>query len=91
MNKDDFKGLSRIRRKEAHALIESGNYDGAYYLSGYIIECGLKACIAKSTKRYEFPDKKRVRESYTHDLEKLVKVAGLELSLKQEIKKGSKI
>ena len=82
-----FKGLSRIRRKEALALIKSGNYDGAYYLSGYIIECGLKACIAKNTKKYDFPDKKRVNQSYTHNLNDLVKVAGLESSLNQEIKK----
>lgn len=87
MNKDDFIKLSHIRRKESLALKKSGNYDGSYYLSGYIIECGLKACIAKNTKRYDFPEKKRVNQSYTHNLNELVKVAGLELSLNQEIKK----
>jgi hypothetical protein len=47
--------------------------DGAYYLAGYAVECALKACIAKETKRYEFPDKKRVDSSYSHNLDLLVK------------------
>jgi hypothetical protein len=55
--------------------------DGAYYLAGYAVECGLKACIAKETKRYEFADKKRVFSSYSHKLQDLVKVAGLEQAL----------
>jgi hypothetical protein len=60
--------------------------DGAYYLAGYAVERGLKACIAKETKRYEFPDKKRVDSSYKHDLEELIKVAGLERILAERCK-----
>jgi HEPN domain-containing protein len=70
--------LSRIRLKEATALLKVGMADGAYYLAGYAVECALKACIAKGTKRYEFPDKKRVDSSYSHNLDLLVKLAGLE-------------
>lgn len=50
----------------------------AYYLVGYAVECALKACIAAQTKQYEFPNKQRVLDSYTHNLEKLVGVAGLD-------------
>jgi HEPN domain-containing protein len=89
MNRDYLKKIALIRRKEAQVLLKNRNYDGAYYLSGYIVECGLKACIAKRTERYDFPDKKRVNESYTHELEKLVKVAGLMPTLEQEIKNDS--
>jgi hypothetical protein len=32
------------------------------------VECALKACIAKRTERHEFPEKKRVIESYSHNL-----------------------
>jgi len=46
-------------------------------MAGYAVECALKACIAKQTKRYDFPDKKRVRDVFTHNLETLVKVAEL--------------
>jgi hypothetical protein len=55
--------------------------DGAYYLAGYAVECALKACIAKETKRYEFPEKERVVSSYSHKLQDLVKVAGLDQAL----------
>jgi len=70
--------LSKIRLREAKALLKAGMADGAYYLAGYAVECALKACIAKETKRYEFPDKKRVDSSYSHNLDLLVKLAGLE-------------
>lgn len=67
-----------MRFKEARALMELGLFDGAYYLAGYAIECALKACIAKGTRRHEFPDKKKVDTSYSHNLRELVRVAGLE-------------
>lgn len=78
MNRRDLQDLSRTRLNEAKALLE-GNYpDGAYYLAGYAIECALKACIAKSTLRHDFPEKKKVDASHTHSLRDLLKVANLE-------------
>lgn len=59
---------------------------GAYYLAGYAVECALKACIAKNTKRYEFPDKKLADKCYSHDLEQLLGTAGLQAVYDQEIK-----
>lgn len=53
-------------------------FDGAYYLAGYAVECALKACIAKTTRRHEFPERDKVNRSYSHNLRELVKVAGLE-------------
>jgi hypothetical protein len=58
-------------------LFGAGQPAGAYYLAGYAVECGLKACIAKSFRRYELPDKKLVNDSYTHNLLELVRLAGL--------------
>jgi len=81
MNRSDFRQISNIRLREARILLNNGNYDGAYYLSGYAVECGLKACIAKNTKRYDFPDDKTVKNSYTHNIEQLVGVAGLKTEL----------
>lgn len=66
--------------KEAKGLLSLGLYDGAYYLAGYAVECALKACIAKETKRHEFPDRRRVDASHTHDLRELVRLAKLEKS-----------
>jgi HEPN domain-containing protein len=78
MNRSDFARLARIRLQEARALLEAGQFAGAYYLCGYAVECALKACIARQTRRYDFPDKNRVNKSYTHKLDDLVKLAGLE-------------
>jgi HEPN domain-containing protein len=74
----DLQTLSKIRLLEAKALLRLGFNDGAYYLAGYAVECALKACIAKATKRHEFPDKRRVNESHTHVLKELVRLANLE-------------
>ena len=78
MDRKDLRALSRVRLSEARALLKAGLPDGAYYLAGYPVECALKACIAKETQRYEFPEKRRVNASHTHDLGELVKVAELQ-------------
>ena len=41
-------------------------YAGSYYLSGYAVECGLKAVIAKLQGRNEFPDKRLANECNAH-------------------------
>ena len=68
MNRKELQTLAKIRIKEAEVLLNNNlnnkRYDGAYYLCGYGVECALKACIAKNTKRYEFPDKQTVLDSY---------------------------
>jgi HEPN domain-containing protein len=69
--------------KEAKVLLDSNCPEGAYYLAGYAAECALKACIAKQTGRHEFPDKKRVQDSHTHDLGKLAELAGLATALSE--------
>lgn len=84
MNRDDLKELARIRLKDARTLLENGNYEGAYYICGYVVEFGLKACIAKQMRQYDFPDRKFVNRIYTHDLEELVGLAGLKIELDQE-------
>ena len=67
-------------------MLDKGLYDGAYYLCGYAVECALKACIAKNVKRHDFPDRKVVNDSYTHDLVKLIRTAGLDSELDNEMK-----
>ncbi|MCH9011178.1 MAG: HEPN domain-containing protein, partial [Chloroflexi bacterium] len=77
MNRADLQEISSLRVEEARVLLRNGYYSGAYYLIGYAVECALKACIAKQIRRYDFPDRKLVNDSYTHDLEKLLGVSGL--------------
>lgn len=51
---------------------------GAYYLAGYAVECALKACIARGFRAEEWPEKGFVVECHTHEILKLVRLAGLE-------------
>jgi hypothetical protein len=85
MNRKDFQALSDIRLNEAKALLAAGFPEGAYYLAGYSVECALKSCIAKRTQEHDFPDKKLVDKSYSHDVEKLLDAAGLSDSMKNDL------
>jgi HEPN domain-containing protein len=88
MNRNDFQKLTRERLEDAQALLQKHRYSGAYYLCGYVIECALKACIAKQTQQFDFPpDPATTREIYVHDLEKLIKSAGLGAALDEFIMK----
>jgi hypothetical protein len=57
MNRNDFQQLADVRIDEALALLGQGKFDGAYYLAGYAVECGLKACIARLTSQDDYPPK----------------------------------
>ena len=81
MNRTDLQELARQRLRDARVLLRHGRYAGAYYLAGYAVECALKACIAKQTRRHDFPDKNAVTKTHTHDLSELVRLAGLKSTL----------
>ena len=77
MNRSHLHELSKARMREATILFDAGEYSGAYYLAGYAVECALKACIAKATQQYDFPEKDRAQKSYSHKPLELMKVAEL--------------
>lgn len=85
MDRDDFKEISKLRINDARVLFRAKQYQGAYYMAGYSVECALKACIAKRTKRFEFPDKEFARTVWTHELETLLKSSGLKRDLDEEM------
>jgi len=87
----ELRQLARQRLIEAKLLLKHGHPSGAYYLAGYSVECALKACIAKQTVKYEFPDKNQVTQSHTHDLDKLLNLAGLGPILDVEAKDRPKL
>lgn len=92
MNREDFRKLTQERLKDAEALLQKQRYSGAYYLCGYVIECALKACIAKRTKRFDFPRERRAIEAiYSHDLTKLFKSAGLEKARDEDMENDEKL
>ena len=84
MNKTDLETLVDIRISDAEILLEYENYQGAYYLIGYALECALKACIAKQVQQYDFPNKQLATQSHTHKLTDLLGVAGLKQKLTEK-------
>lgn len=78
LNRAELQKLAEDRLLDAEALLAAGRWAAAYYMAGYAVECGLKACIARRTQAEDFPPKiKVVQECYTHDFDKLVKSGGL--------------
>ena len=89
MNRFDFQRLSGLRLKEAEVLLNSGYFEGAYYLLGYVVECALKACISKNTSAYDFPPKMAVISAiYSHDLVKLLNASGIGVLHQEEIQRN---
>lgn len=77
MNRLDFQALAQEKIAEAKLLLDAAKWTGAYYLAGYAVECGIKACIAKLFRTDLFPEKSFSDKCYTHDIEKLVVLAEL--------------
>jgi hypothetical protein len=57
-------------------LLAAGQWEAAYYLLGYCIECALKACIAKQFRLHDVTDSKLVNAFYTHRLDELLTISG---------------
>lgn len=88
LRRNDFQRLAKLRAKEAQTLLKARCYHGAYYLAGLAVECAIKSCIATKTKRFEFHDLERARDTHIHEPVKLVKAAGLWNALDQQMKKN---
>lgn len=83
--RQEFQQLARMRLRDARVLLRSGNSEAAYYLTGFAVECAVKACIAKNTGRHDFPpDPMAIKDIYTHKLTKLVGAARLDAALETE-------
>jgi hypothetical protein len=86
----DFQELARVHLRGARALLRARLWQTAYYLTGYAVECGLKACIAKQTRRHDFPVR-NTSDMYTHELPKLLQSAGLLPALRAEEASNSRM
>jgi HEPN domain-containing protein len=83
VDRKKLQNLAKIRLKDAKALLGRKRWSGAYYLCGYVIECALKACILRhlGESASVFGDQnylKKLADCWTHDLPKLVNLAGLD-------------
>jgi HEPN domain-containing protein len=86
LKRKDLQLLAETRLSEAQVLFHNRKFDGAYYLAGYAVECAIKACVARKTQRFDFPDKGLATQVYTHDLTELLKPAGLAQIFKEEFR-----
>jgi HEPN domain-containing protein len=77
LTRADLQRLALKRLEDAEILFKAERFDASFYLAGYAVECALKACIARRTQQYEFPDKPFATKVYTHNLEVLLEVAEL--------------
>ena len=82
MNRTDLQNLAEERLADAEVLLANRRFGGAYYLAGYVIECALKACIAKLTKPEDFYDKDLAKRVFVHDLARLTDLARLSAVMK---------
>lgn len=79
MNRVELRQLAEDRILDAGILLAAGRWSGAYYLAGYAVECGLKACVLAHIEATGaiFQDKKYAEKCWTHDLEVLKELANL--------------
>jgi hypothetical protein len=82
MDRTTLQQLAMLRLRDAEALLDAGQWDGAYYLLGYCVECALKACAARRFLQHHVPDKKLINDFYTHRLELLRELAELNDEMK---------
>jgi HEPN domain len=80
-SRQELKDIARTRLKEVKALYNVELYDGATYLSGYVIEAALKARICKILDK-EYPEK--LTSFKTHRFDELIVMAGLEKRLDEQ-------
>jgi hypothetical protein len=80
----ELRELADIRLIDARLLLEQARFSGAAYLAGYAIECLLKACFAARTAADALPERPGYDSLYTHNLGRLLVLAGLDKALRQE-------
>ncbi|MBI3209103.1 MAG: HEPN domain-containing protein [Candidatus Solibacter usitatus] len=87
MDRATLERVSELRLCDAEALLAAGRWDAAYYLLGYVVECALKACVAKRFRLHEVPERKLLSVFYTHDLDELLRAS----EVKSEFDRNAKV
>jgi hypothetical protein len=84
VDRADFQRLANERIADARALLAARRWAAAYYLAGYAVECGLKACILRrlaTAADVVFEDRRYSEKCWTHNLAQLLDLAGLTAAL----------
>lgn len=81
VNRLQWQQLAERYLVDAKILLDAHRWSTAYYVAGYAVECGLKACVlARVAAEAEviFADRKFSEKCWTHGALELVQLAGLE-------------
>ncbi|KAA5603426.1 HEPN domain-containing protein [Blastochloris sulfoviridis] len=89
LRRSDLRAMEQAKIQGAILLLENGRYSNAYYLAGYAVEIGLKACIATQVIAETIPSPEFLKNVLNHDFPKLVGLAGLATELKEQKDKDS--
>src|SRR6185437_3984079 len=80
MTKQDWRDLAETRLTDAGVLLQNQRWAAVYYLAGYAVECGLKACVVDFVEKNPgiIYEKRGFSEAcWTHKLSELIGVARL--------------
>ena len=72
---------------DAKGLLDAHSWSAGYYVAGYAVECGLKACVlarVEAAAEVIFSERRFSERCWTHNLVDLVKLAGLEAAMISE-------
>jgi hypothetical protein len=66
VNRAELRKLAEDRVLDAEAPLKESRWSGAYYLAGYAVECGLKACVKSWSEvaRYQQWTERQARKLY---------------------------
>ena len=81
MNRTQWQQFAERWLVDAKHLLDNHRWSAAYYLAGYAVECGLKACVlvrVEATPEVIFEIRRFSEDCWTHNVMDLVKLAGLE-------------
>lgn len=84
MKRADLRAMAQAKADDALILLNNGRVSNAYYLCGYAVELGLKACIAAQVTSETIPDKDFIKKVLNHDFPTLIGLAGLATDLKDK-------
>jgi HEPN domain-containing protein len=79
MTRTELQRLAEIKYEDAVFLLQNKRGGNAYYLAGYAVELGLKACISRLVQQDTLLEKGLIEKVYSrgHNLSALIGLAGL--------------
>ncbi|ESY68641.1 hypothetical protein LB577_06665 [Mesorhizobium sp. B283B1A] len=83
LERNTLQAIAGAKLRDAELLFQNQRYSNAYYLFGYAAEIAIKSRISRLFQPDTIPDKKFVQDVYSHDLNRLIALAGLFSDLTQ--------